>query len=60
MHIEKKSLISKKAATATIIDIHSRRVDISKPAQSRLLTARLSLGAACSSGKHTKNVVITL
>jgi hypothetical protein len=38
MHIEKKSLVSKKAAAATIIAIHSRRVHRSKPAPARLLT----------------------
>jgi hypothetical protein len=32
MHIEKKSLVSKRAAAATIIAINSRRVDLSKPA----------------------------
>ncbi len=30
MHIEKKSLVNNKVAAATIIDIHSRRVDLSK------------------------------
>jgi hypothetical protein len=38
MHIEKKSLVSKKAATATIIAINSRRVDLSKPAPVRAET----------------------
>ena len=51
MHIEKKSLVSKKAAAPTIIAIHSRRVDLSKPAPDRLLTA------TCS-GKHIKDVTM--
>jgi len=39
MHIEKKSLVNKTVAAATIIAIHSRRVDLRKPASFRLLTA---------------------
>ena len=35
MHIEKKSLVSKKAAAATIIASNSRRVDLSKPVPDR-------------------------
>jgi hypothetical protein len=38
MHIEKKSLVNNKVAAATIIDIHSRRVDLSKPAPVRVET----------------------
>jgi hypothetical protein len=38
MHIEKKSLDNHKVATATIIDIHSRRVDLNKPAPVRVET----------------------
>lgn len=44
MHIEKKSLVSKRAAAATIIAIHSRRVDLSKPAPDRLLTCQRKAG----------------
>jgi hypothetical protein len=52
MHIEKKSLFSKVSAPAAKSNsIHSRRVDLSKPAPApRLLTA--------SSGKHIKDVTI--
>jgi hypothetical protein len=39
MHIEKKSLVNKRVATATIFAINPRRVDLSKPASFRLLTA---------------------
>ncbi len=38
MRIEKKSLFSKQTAP-TSNSIHSRRVDLSKPAPARLLTA---------------------
>jgi hypothetical protein len=38
MHIEKKSLVSKKAAAATICVINSRRMDLSKPAPVRVET----------------------
>jgi hypothetical protein len=52
MHIEKKSLFSKMSAPAAKSNsIHSRRVDLSKPAPDRLLTA-------AASGKHLKNVTI--
>jgi hypothetical protein len=53
MHIEKKSLVNKKVAAATIVAINSRRVDLSKPAPVRLL-------AACSSGKHIKRLVLEM
>ncbi len=36
MHIEKKSLVSKKAAAATIIAINSRRMDLTRPAPVRV------------------------
>ncbi len=53
MHIEKKSLVSKKAAAATICVRNSRRMDLSKPAPARVLTA-----TPYSSGKHMKYVTI--
>ncbi len=54
MLIEKKSLISKTTPPASrIIAINSRRVDLSKPTPVRVL-------AACSSGKHIKNVTLEL
>ena len=56
MQIEKKSLFSKMAAPAAKSNsIHSRRVDLSKPAPDRLLTA-----TEASSGKHIKYVTIDL
>jgi hypothetical protein len=39
MHIEKRSLVNKKVAAATIFARNSRRVDLSKPASFRVLTA---------------------
>jgi hypothetical protein len=44
MHIEKKSLVNKKVAAATIIAINSRRVDLSKPAPVRVETCRRASG----------------
>jgi hypothetical protein len=38
MHIEKKSLVSKKAAAATICVVNSRRMDLSKPEPVRVET----------------------
>jgi hypothetical protein len=38
MHMEKKSLVRKKAAAATIIAINTRRMDLSKPAPVRVET----------------------
>ena len=42
MHIEKKSLVSKRAAAATIIAINSRRVDLSRPAPVRVELCKAS------------------
>jgi hypothetical protein len=57
MHIEKKSLFSKMAAPAAKSNsIHSRRVDLSKPAPApRLLTA-----SPYSSGKHISKTTIEI
>jgi hypothetical protein len=52
MVIEKKSLISKKAAPASKSNSIHSRVDLSKPAPDRLLTA--------SSVKHIKSTTIDL
>jgi hypothetical protein len=54
MHIEKKSLFSKMAAPASKSNsVHSRRVDLSRPAPARLLTA-----TPYSSGKHIMKVTL--
>jgi hypothetical protein len=59
MHIEKKSLVNNKVAAATNFAFHSRRVDLSKPAASRVLTLKpLNVMAMASSGKHIKQVRI--
>jgi hypothetical protein len=50
--IEKKSLVSRKAAPASKSNSIHSRVDLSKPAPDRLLTA--------SSGKHIKYTTIDL
>ncbi len=44
MHIEKKLLVNKKVAAATIIATNSRRVDLSKPASFRVQTCMRSSG----------------
>jgi hypothetical protein len=44
MHIEKKSLVNKKVATATNFAVNSRRVDLSKPAPVRVETCRRASG----------------
>ncbi len=53
MVIEKKSLVSRKAAPASKSNSVHARVDLSKPAPDRLLTA-------AASGKHIKSVTIDL
>jgi hypothetical protein len=44
MRVEKKSLVNNKVAAATIIDIHSRRVDLTRPAPVRVETCRRASG----------------